>query len=542
MGYSTYADFLRELEAHRQRVSHIFAGLMNTSESEREVLLEGNLFWSRIWQEPSAPVASEHLEKNGFTDPELVLQLILDLQSDTDDLQDIAEDRLALLMPVILRLASREDQPYVVLKRCIELIDAITRRSIYLAFLNENIDALQRMVRLFAMSPYVAAQIARFPILLYDLTDWEIEQEPESKIQLSERLSEELDQFASTDLESRMDVLRTFKHSTVLKTAMLELLDLQSTMKASDQLTVVAELVLGQAVEMAAEYLVERHGCPGTAEGEEDQIRFAVIAYGKLGGFELGYGSDLDVVFIHGGAGNGSTVGAKSVHNNVFYNRLGQRVVHILTSLTRFGSLYELDLRLRPDGNSGPLVVSAAGYERYIRDSAWTWEIQALVRARFVAGSASLAEQFDDIRKTVLALPRDPELLRRDVLDMREKMRRHLDTNTQPTGGSEVLLSGFDLKQGVGAIVDIEFLVQYLVLRYGASKQALTAWTDKVRLLDTLASHGVIERSEASLLQDAYIAYRRAVHFERLGGELGSFEQLVAYREQVVPIWRRYLT
>ena len=225
----------------------------------------------------------------------------------------------------------------------------------------------------------------------------------------------------------------------------------------------------------------------------------------------------------------------------MFYNRLGQRVVHILTSLTRFGSLYELDLRLRPDGNSGPLVVSLAGYEKYVRESAWTWEIQALVRARFVAGSERLSEAFSGIRRSVLAQSRDADQLRRDVIDMREKMRGHLDTNTQPTGASEVLLSGFDLKQGVGAIVDIEFLVQYLVLRYGASIEPLTEWTDKVRLLDTLASHGVIERSEAALLQDAYIAYRRAVHFERLGGELSSFEGLIAYREQVVPIWHRYL-
>ena len=158
-----------------------------------------------------------------------------------------------------------------------------------------------------------------------------------------------------------MDTLRAFKHSVVLKVAMLELLDLQPTMKESDQLTAIAEVVLQRSVDLAADYLVERHGYPGKESDEPDAINFVVIASGKLGGYELGYGSDLDVVFIHGGDTAHHTVGEKSIHNNVFYNRLGQRVVHMITSLTRFCTRYDLDWRLSPDGNSGPLVPSLAG-------------------------------------------------------------------------------------------------------------------------------------------------------------------------------------
>ncbi len=541
MGYGNYLEFHAVLEGHRRQVSEIFAELMNASTSERDDLLEGNLFWARVWQDPGSEEASEHLVASGFKNPEQTVKLLDLLRSELLDLQEIGEGRLSKLMPVLLRLVSREEAPDVVLSRCLDLIDATKRRSTYLAFLNENLDALQRMIRLFSMSAFVASQIKKFPILLYELTDWEVEQGIESKEALEAKLEVELARLSESDLEGRMDVLRTFKHSNGLKVAMLELLDLLPTMRASDQLTAIAEIVLQHAVEIAAKHLVERHGLPANEAGEADQVRFGVVAYGKLGGFELGYGSDLDIVFLHGGHIGGSTLGERSVHNQVFYNRLGQRVIHILTSLTRFGMLYELDLRLRPDGNSGPLVASASSYTTYLEKSAWVWELQALVRARFVAGSLELGERFDGIRRGVLASQRDPEPLCKEVLNMREKMREHLDANTQPAHGEEVLLSGFDLKQSVGAIVDIEFLVQFLVLKHSAEEAGLTRWTDKVRLLDALAEHQFIDREEANLLQEAYVAYRSAVHFSWLGGELSSYDKLASYRERVVSIWKRYL-
>ena len=541
MGFGDYAEFLTELDLHRGRVGKIFSGLMNASRSERDVLLEGNLFWVRVWQDPSSEDALEHMRASGFLETERAIESLAKLRAEMPDLQEIAESRLSQLMPVLLRLASREAQPDLTLVRCLDLIEAIKRRSTYMAFLNENLDALQRMIRLFSISPFVAGQVSRFPILLYELTDWDVEQGLESKAFLQERLDTELARLPDADLEGRMDVLRTFKHSATLKVAMLELLDSVPTMKASDQLTAIAEIVLDQSVALAAHYLVERHGLPSTASGEADTVNFGVIAYGKLGGYELGYGSDLDVVCVSGGHANGATLGERSVHNQVFYNRLGQRLVHIITSLTRFGTLYELDLRLRPDGNSGPMVTSISSYEKYLQESAWTWEVQALVRARFVAGSSELAAQFNQIRQRVLEQARDADGLVKDVISMREKMREHLDTNTQPSDAAEVLLSGFDLKQGVGAIVDIEFLVQYLVLRYSSSEPDLAVWTDKVRLLDALATHHIIDRAEATVLQEAYVGYRAAVHFSWLGGELASYERLSSYREQVVAIWRRYL-
>ena len=307
---------------------------------------------------------------------------------------------------------------------------------------------------------------------------------------------------------------------------------------------------MDRAVDLAFDYLIERHGEPCDRSGQSQGRCFAVIAYGKLGGIELAYGSDLDVVFLHDGDIQGETEGPKSVPNNVFFSRLGQRIVHILSSLTNFGLLYEVDLRLRPDGNKGALVGTFNAYERYFDNEAWTWEHQALVRSRFVAGNKDYKTRFDQIRNVVISKKRDPEQLRSEVKAMRAKMREHLGNSGVETGAAtqsnvrDVELRVFDLpfnlKHSAGAIVDIEFLVQYLVLVHGHEYPVLSRWTDKVRLLETLASLGLISSKEAKVLHEAYLSYRAAVHYTWLGGKLASFESLNAYRESVVDIWNRF--
>ncbi|HKI75211.1 MAG TPA: bifunctional glutamine synthetase adenylyltransferase/deadenyltransferase, partial [Pseudomonadales bacterium] len=272
---------------------------------------------------------------------------------------------------------------------------------------------------------------------------------------------------------------------------------------------------------------------------------FAMVAYGKLGGIELGYGSDLDIVFLHNADIRGVTNGEKSVANTVFYSRLAQRIIHILTSFTRFGVLYEIDLRLRPAGNKGPLVSTFSAYERYLEAEAWTWEHQALVRARYVAGNAALGERFEGIRLAQLCRQRDRARLLEDVVSMREKMRQHLEKRTtvprHEENEEEVLLSGFDLKHGAGAIVDIEFMVQYAVLGWSWQFPTLARWSDKMRILDELKPLGIFSETEIQLLQDAYLSYRSAVHYQWLGGELSSFEKLNRFRADVVDVWNRHM-
>jgi glutamate-ammonia-ligase adenylyltransferase len=229
-----------------------------------------------------------------------------------------------------------------------------------------------------------------------------------------------------------------------------------------------------------------------------------VVGYGKLGGIELGYTSDLDLVFIHGGDPEQSTDGRKPVDNAVFFTRLGQRIVHILNTQTPAGQLYEVDMRLRPSGNSGLLVSTLAAFEKYQRNDAWTWEHQALVRARSVAGDPELAERVETLRRDILATRRDVQKLATEVVEMRSKMRQSLSVSHRD--------GVLDLKQGFGGIVDIEFMVQYAVLAWAEQDVRLAEWSDNVRILEVLAESGQLEKADCETLVEAYIELRSATH------------------------------
>ena len=263
--------------------------------------------------------------------------------------------------------------------------------------------------------------------------------------------------------------------------------------------------------------------------------KVAIIGYGKLGGIELGYGSDLDLVFLHDSAGSEQkTAGAKPVDNNVFLTRLGQRIIHMLETFTAAGVLYEVDMRLRPSGNSGLLVSSLDAFADYQRSEAWTWEHQALVRARVVAGDADLAARFAKVREQVLAAGREPATVRDEVRAMRERMRAELGSR----GGG-----GFHLKQDRGGIVDIEFMVQYLVLRWCREHPELLRWTDTIRLLETLAASALLEAADAEALIEAYQQYRAVAHrltLAEASSVIGD-DMLKPERRMVTALWKRVM-
>jgi glutamate-ammonia-ligase adenylyltransferase len=259
---------------------------------------------------------------------------------------------------------------------------------------------------------------------------------------------------------------------------------------------------------------------------------FAIAAYGKLGGIELGYGSDLDIVFLHGSRGSHQhTDGERHVDNAVFFARLGQRIIHYLTTATAEGTLYELDFRLRPAGAKGLLVNGVEALRDYLFADAWTWEHQALVRARVVAGSAELATRFAEIRREVLLMPRDAETLRREVREMRKRMREELGSGA---GG------GFDLKQDAGGIADIEFMVQYAVLRWASRLGDYLDYTDNIRLLEGISNARLMDSGDVELLTDAYRAYRARVHALALQEEttVKGDGEVDHYREDVLRIWQ----
>jgi [glutamine synthetase] adenylyltransferase / [glutamine synthetase]-adenylyl-L-tyrosine phosphorylase len=249
----------------------------------------------------------------------------------------------------------------------------------------------------------------------------------------------------------------------------------------------------------------------------------------------LGYGSDLDLVFLHGSDSvSAMTGGPKEISNEQFYARLGQRIIHMMTTRTPSGQLYEVDMRLRPDGSKGMLVRSLTSFTRYQEEDAWTWEHQALVRARPVAGDPGLAARFGEIRRAILCRERDPDQLRRDVREMRAKMRENLDKSGE---------GRFDLKQGAGGIADIEFMVQYAVLRWAAGHPALAEWTDNVRLLDTLARLDLLPGHCAQDLTEAYKSLRAAYHRSALREQPKTVadDELQPERERVRALWHELM-
>jgi glutamate-ammonia-ligase adenylyltransferase len=306
-------------------------------------------------------------------------------------------------------------------------------------------------------------------------------------------------------------------------------------MKVSDRLTYIAETVVSHVIRLAWNHLMQKHGAPTCRlDGQSLERGFAVIGYGKLGGIELGYGSDVDLVFLHAGI-DGQTSGVKQpIHNAQFFARLGQRVIHLLTAHTSAGILYETDMRLRPSGASGILVSHIDAFEDYQKNEAWTWEHQALIKARPIAGDLFLARRFEDIRRQALARPRAEDGLREEIASMRSKMRNELLKRRS---------GWFDLKQGPGGIVDIEFMVQYLILRHARRHPELMRWTDTVRLLQSLIETGILDSHTAHALRQIYLIYRAAGH--RLSLQQSSHEipeeRFASLNQRVVKIWNAIL-
>jgi len=270
----------------------------------------------------------------------------------------------------------------------------------------------------------------------------------------------------------------------------------------SDRLTDIAELIVERCMSLAWDQMTRAHGIPycGDRDQELREVKVAVAGYGKLGGLELGYGSDLDLVFLHDSSGEiQQTKGERPVDNTVFFLRLGQRIVHLLTMHSAAGRLYEVDMRLRPNGKGGFLMTGIDAFERYQLQEAWTWEHQALLRARAIAGDPNLCRVFEDVRRRVLSTAVHRGTLRTDVAEMRMRMRREL---------SRAEAGQFDIKQDAGGIADIEFLVQYWVLASSGEHPELLTYTDNIRQLEGLSAVGVLDAETAQWFKDSYIAYR----------------------------------
>lgn len=423
-----------------------------------------------------------------------------------------ATKRLERLLPLVLERVLAGDEAARTLGRVLRILTGVARRSAYLALLIENPGALEGLVDLCRQSRYIADELVQFPVLLDELIDARVAGESLTRSALMEAAAERLALEARDDAEARIEALAQFQRAALFRIAVADFNDTLPIMRVSDSLTWLAEAVLEHALAEAWSELVAKHGEPGfEIGGERLSAGFGIVAYGKLGGLELSYGSDLDIVFLNDSRGaRQQTNGARPVDNAVFFVRLARRLIHYLTTRTRSGVLYEIDTRLRPSGRKGLLVSSLDAFTRYQAENAWTWEHQALLRARAVAGSARIGEAFAAIRETILRESVRRDTLKDDVLDMRMRMRRELDRSNDEL---------FDLKHGKGGLGDIEFLVQYLVLAHACQHPELIEHSDNIRQLDALGSAGILAAADVAALQERYRDYRRESHHLSLNGE-----------------------
>lgn len=533
MGYESWEQFIIELTQVRNTVQKYFDSLISGPE-EKEVN-EIDQVW-RLGEDCAN--CTEILKVAGFSDvSETLKQLeVLRESSACRILSEEGRSRLDRLVPRLIEQIGKEEDPELALKRIINLLLKIINRSCYVSLLLESEQAQKQLVKLCGSSSWIAEYLAQFPVLFDDLLHPETLYSPLKKEALKQDLQSRLAQVDMDDLEQVMEHLRHFKHTHVLRVAAADVNNAIDIMNVSDRLTEIAEVVLDEALQIAWQQMISKHGHPtAVLDNALYNPGFMIVAYGKLGGIELGYSSDLDMVFLHDSRGTKQvTDGNRSVDNAVFFARLGQKIIHLLTTRMPAGVLYETDMRLRPNGNSGLLVTSIDAFEKYQKENAWTWEHQALARARYVAGSADIKGEFERIRKEVLTRERAQDFLQKEIGEMRQRMRIELENKD-----TEI----FDLKQGKGGIADIEFLVQYNVLLFASKYEELTEYSDNIRMLEQLSNSGFIAQGDAEILTEAYRCYRAAGHklaIKQKKAEVKGTE-FTQLRAAVSEIWDRII-
>ncbi len=504
-GFKDFQTFHQRLSQELSRVHAHFAQLLVTEEDEQPDKESRDL--QSVWLNANDPQYTSGIKAvSGYEDPDRVLSLLqtLAVHPHTRGLTENGRKKLARLVPRLVRKAGGTPNADAILGKLIDLIITIEQRTCYLSLLLENKGALETLIALARKSPWIIRFLSHHPVLLDELMHPATLYAPPKLEALKKDMAARMEKSASQDLEYIFEELNIFKQVNTLRVAAADVSGGYPLMKVSDHLTYIAQTVLRQVLDIAWDIVTEKYGVPEGMDGGNTQSKgFAIVAYGKAGGFEMGYTSDLDLVFLFKGEPGVTSGGKRSIETILFYANLGRRIINILTMHTAAGTLYGADMRLRPGGDSGMIVSHIDAYEEYLVSEAWTWEHQALIRARPVAGDPLLMDRFQEIRKSVLCRERKDPDLGREVKDMREKMRKQ---RLSPEPGL------FNLKQDRGGIVDIEFLVQYLTLKYAHNYPDVADWTDNVRLLEGLSVEGLISGEESGILQQAYVTMRKRIH------------------------------
>ncbi len=518
MGAASYATLLEELDDHRANVCRHFDGVF--AEPSRNTHTQNNA-WQAARHSDGLTEAARELARLGYGDAEAVATRLNGIRSGLryQQMQPQIRERFDALVPRLVEAAAELPNPDVTLTRSLDLLEAVSRRGAYLALLHQYPQALAKVAELMSASSWAARFLTRHPILLDELLDARQLEAPPDWIAywsaFRAQLTQQLDA-QEPDVEQQMDTLREAHHAQVFRLLTQDLAGLLPLEKLSDHLSELADIMIDLACRMVWRKLAKRH---------REEPKFAVIAYGKLGGKELGYASDLDIIFLFDDA-------APDAHE--IYARLAQRANTWLSSPTPAGILYETDLRLRPNGESGLLVSSVAAFHQYQMDSAWAWEHQALTRARFCAGDVDIGRQFEVIRIEVLQKPRNLDELRREVVTMREKMA---DSHANKS-------ALFDLKHDRGGLIDVEFIVQFLVLGYAHQYAELTGNLGNLALLKIAAGLGLIPAELSERVRNAYRSYRTLQHSLRLNDEKYARIERAAVAQKiacVAELWQTVL-
>jgi len=546
MQMQSWDVLLSKLSQYQNNVDRVFQQLITHEHEQQQAIASPFVVF---WEDTDASGAMRrHLEALGYRDVDAVLQSLSQLRH-SPQVKQLPADSSRLLAQLLMSLMEQiagYPQQTDLLDRVSRLIKALAGRKVYISLLNEYPKIQQQMLKLCAASEWFTERLIKHPILLDSLLisveafrqQHDVRHLLDLELDKIERLSRQGPQgrVLEDDLEQQMDRMRQFKRQMVFTIAVLDVFYDEPVETVSDRLTELADVLLEKILALCWQAMAVKYGEPRCViEGDAFYPAMSIVAYGKLGGNELGYDSDLDIIFLHNSSGEQQmTTGEKSIDNATFFARVAQRVIHFLNTRTYSGQLYEVDTRLRPDGHAGLMVSSISAFESYQREKAWTWEHQALIRARFVTdnlqGNALIEQEFDRIRSSVLRQPSDSAQLLSEVVAMREKMRNHLANKS----------ADFDIKQDAGGLVDIEFMTQAGVLVHAQQHADCIRHTATLRLINELTRVGWYTAEDAEAIANAYRYFRKLKNWQKLKIEADDTEVSV-HRENVIAAWHRLM-
>lgn len=491
LDYPAWEPLADELAKHRDIVANEFeAVLMPEGGAKSTVPAADAILWKKACDES---LEASMLEASGFIPGVEALEALLKLPQAAPlrAMSARAREQLDHLMPQLLASARDTAAPVPCLLRLCRLVQAVARRPSYLALLEEQPSARKRLAQLFAASAFLAERVIAQPLLLDDVLDPRIDQLPLKRADISAEIAHVLTTLDEREAEAELERINEFKSSIAFRLGLAFNDGRADAVATARRLGALAEAVVNAVAALAEREVIAVHGrLPGEGSG------FSILGYGSLGGEELGFASDLDLVFVFDGQrAQAVSDGARPLEGSRWYQRLTQRVMNWLTVLTRAGRLYEVDTRLRPDGSKGLLVGTLDAFVAYQESRAWTWEHQALLRARPVAGDAVLNAELSDVRRRTLAVPRERAAVLAEVGSMRQRWRAERDRSDA---------AQIDLKQGHGALLDIEFALQGLVLAHAAKLPNLLTMTSNAGLIELCRNEGLLDTAQANCFTRAH--------------------------------------